>query len=135
MGSYGVIKEALLVKKNDSSGEYSVVQKLVPSTVNGLVYYNGNGGFELNGNAISVYSIYHGGAFGFSEGPGDDITVKVNIPGYGVKTFNGKVKVVNVNGVGQGVLCTPEVSDPSAPYTHLCLVVESPGVVFDESFG
>ena len=75
MGSYGVIKEALLLKKNGQTNEYTVVQKLVPATVNGMVYYNGNGGFELNGNAISVYSIYHGGASGFSEGPGDGITL------------------------------------------------------------
>ena len=151
MGSYGVIKEALLLKKNGQTNEYTVVQKLVPATVNGMVYYNGNGGFELNGNAISVYSIYHGGASGFSEGPGDSIyhggasgfsegpgdgiTLKVNIPGYGVKTFNGKAKVMNVSGVGQGVLCTPYDSDPTEPYTHLCLVVESPGRVFDESLG
>ena len=135
MGSYGVIKEALLLKKNGQTNEYTVVQKLVPATVNGMVYYNGNGGFELNGNAISVYSIYHGGASGFSEGPGDGITLKVNIPGYGVKTFNGKAKVMNVSGVGQGVLCTPYDSDPTEPYTHLCLVVESPGRVFDESLG
>ena len=135
MGSYGVIKEALLLKKNGQTNEYTVVRKLVPATVNGMVYYNGNGGFELNGNAISVYSIYHGGASGFSEGPGDGITLKVNIPGYGVKTFNGKAKVMNVSGVGQGVLCTPYDSDPTEPYTHLCLVVESPGRVFDESLG
>lgn len=134
MGSYGVIKEALLVKKNDAADEYTVVQKLVPTTVNGIVTIPGDGGFELRGRPECVYSIYHGGAFGFSEGPGDDITVKVNIPGYGVKTFNGKVKATTVNGVGQGVLCTPYDSDPTEPYTNLYLVVESTGIVFDEGF-
>lgn len=130
MGSYGVIKEALLVKKNGATDEYTVVQKLVPATVNGMVYYNGNGGFEQSGKAASVNSVYHGGAFGFSERSGGDITVTVNIPGYGVKMFGAKAHVQDVNGVGMGVLCTPRDSDPTAPYTHLCLVVESPGSVF-----
>lgn len=132
MGSYGVIKEALLVKKNDSSDEYSVVQKLVPATVNGYVYYNGKGGFEFNGNAVSVNSVYHGGAFGFSAYSGGKITVQVNIPGYGVKVFYGNANVQLVNGVGQGVMCTPSVPDPSTPYTHLFLLVESPVSVFAE---
>lgn len=133
MGSYGVIKEALLVKKNDSSDEYSVVQKLVPSTVNGMVLITVGdvGGFQYRGQRVSVKSVYHGGAFGFSEESGGPITVKVNIPGYGVKVFDGEARVQNVNGVGQGVLCTP--NDPNAPYTHLCLVVESPGSVFAEN--
>lgn len=133
MGSYSVIKEALLVKKNGQTNEYTVVQKLVPSTVNGMAHITGDGGFEYNGTSECVYSIYHGCAFGFSEGPGDDIVVTVNIPGYGVKKFTAKALVQNVNGVGQGVLCEPAVSDPSAPYTHLCLVVESPGSVFAEN--
>lgn len=133
MGSYGVIKEALLVKKNDSTGEYSIVQKLVPSTVNGRVLISGEGGFKYNGSSKCVYSIYHGGAFGFSEGPGNTISVKVNIPGYGVKIFEGDASVQMVKGVGQGVLCTPVDSDPNAPYTNLCLVVESPGSVFAEN--
>lgn len=133
MGSYGVIKEALLVKKNGSADEYTVVQKLVPATVNGCALIPGDGGFEHNGISECVYSIYHGGAFGFSEVPGEDILVTVNIPGYGVKMFTAKALVKNVNGVGQGVLCEPAVSDPSAPYTHLCLVVESPGSVFAEN--
>lgn len=135
MGSYGVIKEALLVKKNGQADEYTVVQKLVPSTVNGLVLIPGDGGFKLRGRPECVYGIYHGGAFSFSEGPGRDITVTVNIPGHGVKVFEGDVSVQMVNGVGQGVLCTPRDSDPTAPYTHLCLVVESPGSVFDEIAG
>lgn len=135
MGSYGVIKEALLVKKNDSSDEYSVVQKLLPSTVNGMVSYSGNGGFEFNGKASYVNSVYHGGAFGFSEESGGKIGVTVNIPGYGVKMFGGESLVQNVNGVGKGVLCTPMVSDSTAPYTHLCLVVESPGIVFAKKLG
>lgn len=132
MGSYGVIKEALLVKKKGQTNEYSVVQKLVPATVNGCVVIAGDGGFEHNGKSECVYSIYHGGAFGFSEGPGDDITVKVNVPGYGVKMFKGKVKATTVNGVGLGILCTPYDSDPTAPYTNLFLVVESTGIVFDD---
>ena len=132
MGSYGVIKEALLVKKKGQTNEYSVVHKLVPATVNGCVVIAGDGGFEHNGKSECVYSIYHGGAFGFSEGPGDDITVKVNVPGYGVKMFKGKVKATTVNGVGQGLLCTPYESDPTAPYTNLFLVVESTGIVFDD---
>ena len=130
MGSYGVIKEALLVKKNDSTGEYSVVQKLVPATVNGWVSSNGNGGFESNGKAISLNSVYHGGAFGFSEGPGDHITVIVNIPGDGVKMFSARAHVQNVIGVGECVKCVPNIIDQKAPYTDLCLVVESPGSVF-----
>ena len=132
MGSYGVIKEALLVKKKGQTNEYSVVQKLVPATVNGCVVIAGDGGFEHNGKSECVYSIYHGGAFGFSEGPGDDITVKVNVHGYGVKMFKGKVKATAVNGVGFGILCTPYDSDPTAPYTNLFLVVESTGIVFDD---
>lgn len=130
MGSYGVIKEALLVKKNGETDEYTVVQKLVPATVNGLVFITaGDGGFESNGRRVSVSSVYHGGAFGFSDSPKSDITVTVNIPGCGVKMFGAKAHVQDVNGVGQGVLCTPRDSDPTAHYTHLCLVVESPGSV------
>ena len=132
MGSYVVIKEALLVKKKGQTNEYSVVQKLVPATVNGCVVIAGDGGFEHNGKSECVYSIYHGGAFGFSEGPGDDITVKVNVPGYGVKMFKGKVKATTVNGVGFGILCPPYDSGPTAPYTNLFLVVESTGIVFDD---
>lgn len=133
MGNYGVIKEALLVKKNGQTNEYSVVQKLVPATVNGMVQYNENGGFQLSGQAVSISSIYNGGAFGFSENSGIDIIVTVNIPGYGVKIFEGDPRVQDVNGVGKGVLCTTAPSDPPAPYTHLCLVVESPGSVFAEN--
>ena len=131
MGSYRVIKEALLVKQNGSTAEYSVVQKLVPTTVNGVVITDNNGGFKLDGHAISVYSVYNGGAFGFSDvSKTGNIQVTVNIPGYGVKSFFGFSHIIDVNGVGQGILCTPAVSDPTAPYTHLCLVVESPGDVF-----
>lgn len=133
MGSYGVIKEALLVKKNGQTNEYTVVQKLVPSTVNAMVYHDRNGGFEFNGKAFSVSSIYHGGAFGFSENSGSDISLTVNIPGCGVKKFGAKARVQYVNGVENCVLCTPLDSDPTAPYTHLCLVVESPGSVFAEN--
>ena len=131
MGSYGVIKEALLVKQNGSTAEYTVVQKLVPATVNGIVITDNNGGFNLDGRAISVYSVYNGGAFGFSAASKTgNIQVTVNIPGYGVKSFLGSSHIIDVNGVGKGVLCTPTVSDPTAPYTHLCLVVEEPGDVF-----
>lgn len=140
MGSYDVIKEALLVKSNSGKSvnaravnTYSVVQKIVPATVNGMVKLNQDGGFESDGTKVTVSSVYHGGAFGFSEGSGGDITVTVNIPGYGVKDFYGNARVQSVPGVGQGVLCTPRDSDPSAPYTHLCLVVESPGSVFAEN--
>lgn len=133
MGSYGVIKEALLVKKNESADEYSVVQKLVPSTVNGAMVLPGDDGFIQRGRPVAVYSIYHGGAFSFSDGSGGGITVKVNIPGYGVKEFDAEARVQMVNGVGQGVLCKPSVSDPSAPYTHLCLVVETPTSMFAEN--
>lgn len=131
MESYGVIKEALLVKQKGSTAEYSVVQKLVPAAVNGVVVTDKKGGFKFNGNDASVYSVYHGGSFGFSDGskPGM-ISVSANIPGYGVKYFSGISNVIDVNGVGKGVLCTPAVSDPNAPYTHLCLVVEAPGNVF-----
>ena len=132
MGSYGVIKEALLVKKNGSTDEYSVVQKLVPATVNGVVISSKDGDFEdVGGAKVTVHSVYHGGAFGFSEGSKNaNIQLSVNIPGYGVKLFYGTTRIENVNGVGQGVLCTPVISDQNAPYTHLCLVVESPGNVF-----
>lgn len=130
MGSYGVIKEALLVKKNGSADEYSVVQNLVPATVNAIVIGNQDGGFDSDGSKVTVSSVYHGGAFGFSEGSNARIQLVVNIPGYGVKQFGGSTRIENVNGVGQCVKCTPVVSDPSAPYTHLCLVVESPGSVF-----
>ena len=136
MGSYGVIKEALLVKKNESADEYSVVQKLVPATVNGMVMLDQiNGGFKVRGRDVSIRSVYHGGAFGFLEWhDSGNIGVSVNIPGSGVKRFIDRPFIQNVNGVGQGVLCAPEIQDPNAPYTHLCLVVESPGVVFAESF-
>lgn len=133
MGSYGVIKEALLVKQNGSTAEYSVVQKLVPATVNGLVKLNKDGGFESDGSKVTVISVYHGGAFGFSYGSNASINLVVNIPGYGIKKFGGSTRVENVIGVGNCVKCTPIDSDPTAPYTHLCLVVESPGNVFAES--
>lgn len=133
MGSYGVIKEALLVKKNGSADEYSVVQKLVPATVNGTMIVPGDDGFIQRDRTVAVYSIYHGGAFSFSDGSGGAITVTVNIPGYGVKMFDGEASVQEVKGVGQGVMCTPSVSDPNAPYTHLCLVVETPTSMFDET--
>lgn len=137
MGSYGVIKEALLVNYNELAGEYAVVQKLVPSTVNGMVMLNQrNGGFKVDGVDVSIRSVYHGGAFGFSEWhESGNISVSVNIPGSGVKRFTGKPLIQNVKGVGQCVKCSPEIQDPNAPYTHLCLVVESPGDVFAESFG
>ena len=132
MGSYGVIKEALLVKKNESSDEYSVVQKLVPATVNGMVNKNDeNGGFEFSGKGASINSINHGGAFGFSESStAGRVSLSVNIPGYGVKFFTGFSSISNVNGIGDCVICQPAFPDPNAPYTHLCLVVESPGNVF-----
>lgn len=137
MGSYGVIKEALLVKSNELTGEYTVVQKLVPSTVNGMVSLDKNdGGFELDGKYVDIRSVYRGGAFGISEwAESGNISITANIPGSGVKRFTGKPLIQNVNGVGQCVKCSPEIQDPNAPYTHLCLVVESPGVVFAESFG
>lgn len=133
MGSYGVIKEALLVKKKGQTNEYSVVHKLVPTTVNGCVMLNQDGGFESNGRKVTVSSVYHGGAFGFSEGSNAKIQLVVNIPGDGVKTFNGSTRIENVNGVGNCVMCTPVSSGPYTPYTHLCLVVESPGSVFAEN--
>ena len=130
MGSYGVIKEAMLVKYNGSTDEYTVVQRLVPSTVNGGVLLNQDGGFEKDGKKVTVSSVYHGGAFGFSEGSNANIQVVVNIPGYGVKQFVGSTRIENVIGVGNCVICTPVSSGPSTPYTNLCLVVESPGSVF-----
>ena len=133
MGSYGVIKEALLVKSNESTGEYAVVQRLVPSTVNGMVRLTKNGGFALDGVKLTIGSVYNGGVFSFSEwSKKADISIAVNIPGYGVKRFAGWTLIENVNGVGNCVKCTPTVSDPSAPYTHLCLFVETPGSVFVE---
>lgn len=127
MRSYGVIKEALLVKKNGATDEYSVVQKLVPATVNGMVYSS------TSEKRLVLRSVYHGGAFGFSSNSNNVyLTVSVNIPGYGVKYFNGQPFIQNVNGVGKCVICAPDVSDPAAPYAYLCLVVESPGPAFDE---
>lgn len=133
MGSYGVIKEALLVKKNDTADEYSVVQKLVPATVNGGVILNQDGGFKSNGRKVTVSSVYHGGVFGFSEGSNAKIQLVVNIPGYGVKQFVASTRIENVIGVGNCVKCTPVDSGPSTPYTDLCLVVESPESVFAEN--
>lgn len=135
MGSYDVIKEALLVKQNGSTAEYSVVQKLIPATVNGFVRkIDENGGFKLGVKSVSLKSVYNGGAFGFSDAStGGDFLVTVKIPGYGVKYFYGEPLIQNVNGVGQCVKCSPEIRDPNAPYTHLCLVVESPGSVFAEN--
>lgn len=134
MGSYGVIKEALLVKSNELTGEYDIVQKLVPSTVNGMVTLNQNGGFEVGGRDVSIRSVYHGGAFGFSEWhESGNFFITVNIPDSGVKSFVGKPLIQNVNGIGECVKCDPD--DPNGRYTHLCLVVESPGKVFAKSFG
>lgn len=132
MGSYGVIKEALLVKKNGPSDEYSVVQKLVPSTVNGFAAKaDATGGFETDGNKVAGWSICRGGAFGFSDANGNAfIEVVVNVPGYGLKTFEGLTNIQDVNGIGKCVMCAPKQNKPNAPYTHLCLVVESPGSVF-----
>lgn len=134
MGSYGVIKEALLVN-DDSTGNATIVQKLVPSTVNGLVLNPGDqDGFTRGGAAVSVHSISHGGAFGLSEASKTaNLKVAVFIPGFGTKQFNGSPFIENVNGVGKCVKCTPGDPDPTAPYTHLCLVVESPGSVFTEN--
>lgn len=136
MGSYGVIKEALLVKKSESTDEYSVVQKLVPATVNGVAAKgDATGEFEINGNKTAVWSICRGGAFGFSDANGNAlIKVGVNVPGYGLKTFEGITNIQDVNGIGKCVICAPKQNETNAPYTHLCLVVESPGIVFDESF-
>lgn len=133
MGSYGVIKEALLVKKNGPTDEYHIVQKLVPATVNGYaIKLDDTGGFEMNGTECAVLTICRGGAFGFSDDNYNaDLAVIVNVPGYGLKSFGGKTNIQNVNGVGQCVLCSP--NDQNAPYTHLCLVVESPGSVFAEN--
>lgn len=132
MGSYGVIKEALLVKKNNSTGEYSIVQKLVPATVNGFALKSdATGEFETNGNKVAVWSICRGGAFGFSDANGNAlIEVGVNVPGYGLKTFEGPTNIQDVNGIGKCVMCAPKQNKPNAPYSHLCLVVESPGKVF-----
>lgn len=141
MGSYGVIKEALLVKKKDvrlvkkngATDEYSVVQKLVPATVNGMVNSPQDGGFELGGTPMSIISVYHGGAFGFPVWSiSNELIFTVNIPGYGMKLFHGRPRIENVIGVGNCVMCTPVSSGPSTPYTNLCLVVESPGSVFAE---
>lgn len=133
MGSYGVIKEAMLVKQNGATDEYSVVQKLVPATVNGMVILAGEGGFKYRDGDVYVYSICHGGAFAFSEiHESGEMLITVNIPGYGVKYFKGSQLIQNVRGVGQGVLCMPYVSDQNAHYTYLYLVVESPGIVFAE---
>lgn len=134
MGSYGVIKEALLVH-NDPEGKYNIVQKLVPSTVNGGVQIiKENSGFSIRGLPFAVWSINRGGAFGFSELTEEgQLLVSVNVPGYGTKIFNGAPRIENVNGIGERVKCVP--NDPSGPYTHLCLVVESPGKVFAKSFG
>lgn len=139
MGSYGVIKEALLVKV-DEAGVAAVVQKLVPSTTNGGVQIpKDNGGFSLHGQPYAMWSINRGGAFGFSEptlmGDSGVLLVSVNVPGYGTKNFQGRTLIEDVNGIGECVKCEPIQDDPNAPYTHLCLVVESPGKVFAKSFG
>lgn len=132
MGSYGVITEALLVKKNGPSDEYSVVQKLVPATVNGFAAIgDATGGFEADGNKVAVWAICRGGAFGFSDTNGNAlIEVGVNVPGYGLKDFEGTTIIQDVNGIGKCVICAPKQNDPTVHYTHLCLVVESPGKVF-----
>lgn len=126
MAFYNVIQEleeALLVKKNESTGEYAVVQKLVPSTVNGMVMLpNIDGGFQAGDTAVALNSIYHGGVFGFSEVDGGQLRVSVNIPGSGANTFSGRLVLEDVNGVGRCVKCEPDIKYPDAPYTHLCLV-------------
>lgn len=132
MGSYGVIKEALLVKKNGATDEYSVVQKLVPTTVNGFVAKSdATGGFESNGSEVAGWAICRGGAFGFSDDNGNaHIEVGVNVPGYGLKAFEGITNIQDVNGIGKCVICAPKQYETNAPYSHLCLFVESPGKVF-----
>lgn len=134
MGSYGVITEALLVN-NDPDGKYNIVQKLVPSTVNGGVQINSvNGGFSNHGISFAVWSINRGGAFGFSElTEAGLLLVSVNVPGYGTQIFEGAPVIENVKGIGECVKCTPK--HPLSFYTSLCLVVESPGKVFAKSFG
>ena len=141
MGSYGVIKEALLVSVN-VSGVAKVVQKLVPSTTNGGVQIpKENSGFSIHGLPFAVWSINRGGAFGFSELTEEgQLLVSVNVPGYGTKNFEGSTLIEDVIGIGECVKCRPLThspiqDDPNATYTHLCLVVESPGKVFAKSFG
>lgn len=131
MGSYGVIKEALLVKL-DTSGNATIVQKLVPSTVNGFASKTDvSGGFVYEGNQVAEWAVCRGGAFGFSDANGNALLeVGVNVPGYGLKTFEGITNIQDVNGIGKCVKCAPKQNEPNAPYTHLCLVVEAPGNVF-----
>lgn len=135
MGSYGVIKEALLVSVN-VSGVAKVVQKLVPSTTNGGVQIlKENSGFSTHGNPFAIWTINRGGVFGFSELTEEgQLLVSVNVPGYGTKNFKGTTLIEDVIGIGECVKCSPLQDDPNAPYTHLCLVVESPGKVFAKSF-
>ena len=136
MGSYGVIKEALLVSVN-VSGVAKVVQKLVPSTTNGGVQIpKENSGFSIHGLPFAVWSINRGGALGFSELTDEgQLLVSVNVPGYGTKNFRGRPLIENVLGIGECVKCKPLQDDPNAPYTHLCLVVSNPEKVFAKSFG
>lgn len=131
MGSYGVIKEALLVKEN-SVGNATIVQKLVPSTVNGILISVDGSGFLVNGNKAGVASVNRGGVFGAIVGANakDTINVNVNIPGDGVKYFGGSPEIESAGGLGEYVRLTLDDTKDSSHYTHLYLGVELPGDVF-----
>ena len=133
MGSYGVIKEALLVKKVGGANA-TIVQKLVPSTVNGMATHRDDGGdFVYNGARSDVCAVSHGGVFSTSNWSGvGQLFITVNIPGSERKIFVGTTTKGIVEGIGEGILCLPFNQTPNAPYTHLFVAVESPGDVFPE---
>ena len=131
MGSYGVIKEALLVKEGPA-GKVTIVQKLVPSTVNGVLISLDGSGFLVNGAKAGVSSVNRGGVFGAVEGAKakDILNVVVNIPGDGVKSFGGSPATESAGGLGEYVRLTLADREDSTHYTHLYLGVEVPGGAF-----
>ena len=131
MGSYGVIKEALLVKEKPG-GNATIVQKLVPSTVNGVLISVDGSGFVANGTKVGVASVNRGGVFGAIVGANakDIINVNVNIPGDGVKSFGGNPVIESAGGLGEYVRLNLVDTEDRSHYTHLYLGVELPGDAF-----
>lgn len=131
MGSYGVIKEALLVKEN-SNGKATIVQKLLPSTVNGALISVDGSGFLVNGIKAGVSCVNRGGVFGAIVGANakDLLSVNVNIPGDGVKYFGGYPEIESSGGLGEYVRLTLDDKEDSSHYTHLYLGVKVPGDAF-----
>lgn len=135
MGSYGVIKEALLVKE-DTSGNVTIVQKLVPSTVNGVVVNPSSDDYLFEAQAAGVASVNRGGAFSNDDinalppGENNRLIILVHVPGYGNNRFEGTTSPQMVEDLGNYIKLTPVKIPENVPYTHLYLHVENVTNVF-----